>query len=313
MKTMTLVGSNLRGRAGSPLALTAAIALLSMLPLGIGSATVDAAPLKTGGRAMAPRTAPPPSQLIVRFRDEQSRGERIAMTVPRVDGLSKSGGSHLLYRRPMIDLAHVFRFAEPVTQADAEAVAARLRRDPAVAEVEIDDYLFPLFEPNDGFYTNTTVERMWHLKAPTALHAGGVNLPAAWDITRGAGVVVAVIDTGIFNQEDLEPNILRGYDFTSADSATNGGGFLVANDGDGRDADPSDPGDWISAEDKAQPIFATCRVGNSSWHGTHVSGTVAAVGDNGIGAVGVAFASKVLAVRALGKCFGQTVCQSLQH
>ena len=58
MKTMTLVGSNLRGRAGSPLALTAAIALLSMLPLGIGSATVDAAPLKTGGRAMAPRTAP---------------------------------------------------------------------------------------------------------------------------------------------------------------------------------------------------------------------------------------------------------------
>ena len=304
MKTMTLVGSNLRGRAGSPLALTAAIALLSMLPLGIGSATVDAAPLKTGGRAMAPRTAPPPSQLIVRFRDEQSRGERIAMTVPRVDGLSKSGGSHLLYRRPMIDLAHVFRFAEPVTQADAEAVAARLRRDPAVAEVEIDDYLFPLFEPNDGFYTNTTVERMWHLKAPTALHAGGVNLPAAWDITRGAGVVVAVIDTGIFNQEDLEPNILRGYDFTSADSATNGGGFLVANDGDGRDADPSDPGDWISAEDKAQPIFATCRVGNSSWHGTHVSGTVAAVGDNGIGAVGVAFASKVLAVRALGKCFG---------
>ena len=259
MKTMTLVGSDLRGRAGSPVVLSAAIALLSMLLPGGGSATAEAAPLKTGGRAMAPRTAPPPSQLIVRFRDEQTRGERIAMTVPRVDGLSKSGRSHLLYRRPMIDLAHVFRFADPVTQAEAEAVAARLRRDPAVAEVEIDDYLFPLFEPNDGFYTNTVVERMWHLKAPTALRAGGINLPAAWDITRGAGVVVAVIDTGIFDQEDLEPNILRGYDFTSPDSATNGGGFLVANDGDGRDADPSDPGDWISAEDQARPIFTNCR------------------------------------------------------
>ena len=127
MTMMTLVGSDRRGRSGRPLALTAAIALLSMLPPWSGSATAAAAPLKTGGRAMAPRIAPPPSQLIVRFRDEQSRGERIAMTVPRVDGLSKSGGSHLLYRRPMIDLAHVFRFAEPVTQAEAEAVAAKLR------------------------------------------------------------------------------------------------------------------------------------------------------------------------------------------
>ena len=268
------------------------------------SAPADAAPLKDGGQALRGRIAPPPSQLIVRFREEQARGERVAMTVPRVDGLSKTGGVQLLYRRPMVELAHVFRFAEPVSVAEAEAVAARLRRDPAIADVEIDDYLFPLFDPNDGFYANTTVERMWHLKAPTALRAGGANLPTAWDITRGSGVVVAVIDTGIFNHDDLEPNILRGYDFVSPDSAANGGGFLVANDGDGRDADPADPGDWVTAEDKAKTIFATCDVDDSSWHGTHVSGTVAAVGNNGVGSVGVAFESKVLAIRALGKCFG---------
>jgi serine protease len=204
----------------------------------------------------------------------------------------------------MVELAHVFRFAEPATQAEAETVATRLRRDPAIADVEIDDYLFPLFEPTDSSYADATIERMWHLKAPTALRAGGANLPAVWDLTRGSGAVVAVIDSGIFNHDDLEPNILRGHDFISSDSTANGGGFLVANDGDGRDTDPSDPGDWITAEDKAKTIFATCDIANSSWHGTHVAGTVAAVGNNGTGTVGVAFESKVLAVRALGKCFG---------
>jgi serine protease len=278
--------------------------VLAFVMLSMVATVAGAAPLKEGGRALGNRIAPPPSQLIVRFRDEQARGERVAMTVPRVDGLSKTGRTHLLYRRPMVELAHVFRFAAPVTRAEAEVVAARLRLDPAVAEVEIDDYLFPLFEPNDAFYTNTTIERMWHLKAPTALRAGGVNLPAAWDITRGGGAVVAVIDSGIFNHADLEPNILRGHDFVGADSIADGGGFLVANDGDGRDADPSDPGDWITAGDQAKPIFATCDVADSSWHGTHVAGTVAAVGNNGTGTVGVAFESKVLAVRVLGKCFG---------
>jgi serine protease len=280
------------------------LSVLALAMLSVAATVAGTAPLKEGGRALGARIAPPPSQLIVRFRDEQARGERTAMTVPRVDGLSKTGGTHLLYRRPMVELAHVFRFAEPVTQAEAEVVAARLRRDPGIAEVEIDDYLFPLFEPNDGSYINTTVERMWHLKSPTTVRAGGANLPTAWDVTRGSGVVVAVIDTGIFNHDDLEPNILRGYDFVGADSAANGGGFLVANDGDGRDADPSDPGDWVTQDDKAKPVFANCDVVNSSWHGTHVAGTVAALGNNGVGSVGVAFESKVLAVRALGKCFG---------
>lgn len=297
-------------RAGRrPLAARSAVALWVLVAAAATSAPVAATGLgqpKTGGRALVSRPAPLPSQLIVRFRDEQASIERVAMTVPRVDGLSRAAGTQLLYRRPMIDRAHVFRFAEPVTSAQAEAVAARLRRDPAVAAVEVDDYLYPLAEPNDPFYTDTTIERMWHLKAPTGGRVGGLNLPAAWDITRGAGVVVAVVDSGIFNHQDLEPNILRGYDFVGPEPEAFGAGFLVANDGDGRDADPSDPGDWVAEEDIAKPIFTAvgCTTKQSSWHGTHVAGTVAAVGDNALGAVGVAYASKVLAVRALGKCFG---------
>ena len=69
---------------------------------------------------------------------------------------------------------------------------------------------------------------------------------------------------------------------------------------------PSDPGDWITADDKTKPLFASCTERGSSWHGTHVAGTVAAVGNNGVGIPGVAYEAKVLAVRALGKCFGYT-------
>ena len=293
-------------------ALFAALALSGLAVCG-GTAAIAApddalhgpqARAKVGGRALAARPALPATQLIVRFRDEASTGERVPMTVSRVDGLSDTAGVRLLYRRPMAELAHVFRLREALSSADAEALAARLRRDRRVAGVEVDDHVFPLLSPNDPFFADPAVERMWTLKAPASPRLGGIDAPTAWDITRGQGVVVAVIDTGIFNHGDLEPNILRGHDFVGPDPDGFGGGFLLANDGDGRDADPSDPGDWISAEDKAKPVFATCDVSDSSWHGTHVAGIVAAVGNNGVGIPGVAYEAKVLAVRALGKCFG---------
>lgn len=278
---------------GRALAISAAALLVLAVPLH--------AQTKTGARALAVQPSPPVTQFIVSFRDEVAAGERVAMTVPRVDGLSKSAGAQLLYRRPMAALAHVFRLRDPLPRAAAESLAVRLRQASGIAAVEIDEYMFPLLEPNDPSYADATVERMWSLKAPTALRAGGINLPTAWGLTRGQGAVVAVIDTGIFNHEDLEANILRGHDFISADAD---GGFVVANDGDGRDADPSDPGDWITADDKTKPLFASCSERNSSWHGTRVAGTVAAVGNNGTGIPGVAYEAKVLAVRALGKCFG---------
>ena len=89
-----------------------------------------------------------------------------------------------------------------------------------------------------------------------------------------------MLDTGITNHSDLNANILPGYDFI-IDTA-------VSADGDGRDSNPSDPGD----ADGGYP---------SSWHGTHVTGTVAAVTNNGVGVAGMAFSAKVVPVRVLGK------------
>ena len=108
-----------------------------------------------------------------------------------------------------------------------------------------------------------------------------INLPEAWDTTVGnADVLVAVIDTGIlFNHPDLAGQLVSGYDFVrNPDEAL---------DGDGIDPDPSDPG-------------SSSRGGSESFHGTHVSGTVAARSDNFQGVAGSAFGARVMPLRALG-------------
>jgi serine protease len=112
---------------------------------------------------------------------------------------------------------------------------------------------------------------------------------------------VAVLDTGVLaDHEDLDPQrtgrVLPGYDFI-ADQAT-------ANDGDGRDSDAGDPGDWITFAEDRRGEFAGCGVADSTWHGTHVAGIVGAMTGNGVGMAGVAPDARVLPVRVLGKCGG---------
>ena len=246
----------------------------------------------------------PITQVIVRFRDDVAAGRLTRPSGARLEALATRGGVRVAYRRPTADLSHVLRLVEPLERAAAERMVQRLRLDPAVAGVEVDEYLFPLFTPNDSFFVDSR-EIQWHLKPPSAERQGGANLPGAWSVSRGRGVVVAVIDTGVTTHPDLEANIIRGHDFISADSD---GRFLVANDGNARDADPADPGDWIDDEDLRNALFgggsSPCRRASSSWHGTHVAGTVAAVTNNGSGVAGVAHEARVLMVRTLGKCFG---------
>jgi serine protease len=181
-----------------------------------------------------------------------------------------------------------------LSRDEAAALMRQLAADPAVESVSNDIRMVPYFTPNDtnfsqqfGFGTGN----------------GGIRATTAWDVTKGAGTVVAVIDTGITNHSDLNANVIAGYDFISGDPAGEGlppGGFFVANDGDGRDANPADPGDWF-VNDQCGPQSGSS---NSSWHGTHVAGTVAAVTNNAKGVAGTAHAAKLVPVRVLGKCGG---------
>jgi len=163
--------------------------------------------------------------------------------------------------------------------------AEMMARDPSIEYAEPDRIMTHMATANDPYYA-----QQWHYTDSV----GGLRLPTAWDLSTGTGVVVAVIDTGSRPHADLSGQLLQGYDFIS--SAT------IGNDGNGRDTDASDPGDRVVAGE----CYAGSPASNSSWHGTHVAGTVAARTNNSLGVAGVAYNAKIVPARVLGKCGGYT-------
>jgi len=221
------------------------------------------------------------TRLIVKFKPIATAANAGNVAMPlaatQMQGLSIAAGMSLGYVRPMSGGAHVVSLPGAMTNAEAANVAASIMRNSANIEyAEPDVRMYPMQVPNDPLYAN-----QWHYDI-SANH--GMNLPGAWDITTGNGTTVAaVLDTGIVPHVDNATGMLSGYDMIAD--------INVSNDGDGRDPDPSDPGDW-------------CGGGTSSWHGTHVAGTVGANTNNNVGVAGVNWNTKILPVRVLGTCGG---------
>ncbi len=182
--------------------------------------------------------------------------------------------------------ADVISASEKLDRAGAATLMRQIAANPNVEYVEIDAILYPTLTPNDTNYSS-----QWGFQDADA----GIRANQAWDVATGSGVTVAVIDTGITTHSDLSANIVAGYDFVT------GGGGIDARDGNARDSNPADQGDWYAAGECGRPTGS-----NSSWHGTHVAGTVAALTNNAKGVAGTAFNAKVMPVRALAKCGGTT-------
>ena len=230
-------------------------------------------------------------QAIVRFRDQPVESKGGLRAQAQALGAFADRQDEPRQRNVLFDLAELRQVAAYRALASAEtslfpgggfqAAAAMdrnklktlyqikaMRLDKEVAIAEPNYIRRILSVPNDPFY-----QYQWHYPQ--------INLPQVWDITTGANTIVAVIDTGVaLSHPDLQGQLVAGYDFIR-DPAT-------AGDGDGIDPNPDDPGDQADGK------------GGSSFHGTHVAGTVAAATNNGIGVAGVAFGAKVMPLRALG-------------
>jgi len=200
-------------------------------------------------------------------------------------------------------------FDQPTDIADAERIAAKIESIPGVTEVSLNTWFTPAALPPGGRTADPYFDDLhgiWDVRDSFAYSVGGKNYtaklpkggyatkaPALWRITKGSKrAVVAVLDTGSTPHPDLTANTVNGYDLISSP--------WTAGDGDGRDSNPNDEGDSAAAYEcpwvNPEPI-------SSSWHGTHVAGTIAAV-ENSVGVVGNAPRAKVQHVRVLGKCGG---------
>jgi serine protease len=209
-------------------------------------------------------------------------------TAPRVT----SGGELVFQLTPQAMFALQ---SEAAAMARVQDLAAQLSARPEVEYAQPNWILRPSLTPNDPLYP-----LQWHYRnngSGSDQSPGGINLPNAWDSGQGdAAVVVAVIDTGILPaQPDIagSPNLAAGFDMISDP--------FIANDGDGRDADPTDAGDAVAAGECGQNSPAQ----GDSWHGSHVAGTIGVVNtDNGAGVAGANWAVTAVPIRVLGKCGG---------
>ncbi|MFI9168143.1 S8 family peptidase [Streptomyces lincolnensis] len=225
----------------------------------------------------------PAERLIVGYKSGAAEAKSNKAAEADAAAKGKEAGEDVDFQRRLGTGAALVDLGERLSTADVADVVAEFKADPQVSYVVPDRLNTPQADPNDTEYA-----KQWDLFESTA----GMNVPGAWNTTTGTGVTVAVIDTGYVAHSDLAANIVGGYDFI-ADTA-------VSVDGNGRDSNPADPGDYYAANECGSGIPAS----SSSWHGTHVAGTIAAVTNNSKGVAGIAYGAKISPVRVLGKCGG---------
>lgn len=205
--------------------------------------------------------------------------------------------------RPQGRAAHVIEFGRALSSAEVADMLARLRAAPEVAWAEPNERepLLQATTPSDPLFPGSSGQWWLHPaggsdQAAREYRLRGVpGVQRAWTLSTGTALVpVAVLDTGATAHPELQGVWLPGIDLVS-DGA-------MANDGDGRDLDPGDPGDWVSASDHANVALSDCEVHDSSWHGTVVAGLIGARTDNNEGVAAVGWNARVVPVRVAGKC-----------
>lgn len=213
--------------------------------------------------------------------------------------------------------------------ADVEWAVVDQRR---YVQLAVDDPRYPDNRTSDVAPTGPS-SGQWYLRAPGIDASGrnvvsGINIEPAWAITHGSpAIVIGDVDTGITAHPDLDSKIFPatfpgttsstpyGYDFVgwgvthnieNLGTEDSSDALASANDGSLADADPSDPGDWVTAAEDVSLCNDSSpgTAQSSTWHGTQTASILAAATNNGVGMASVGYDTMVVPARALGKCGG---------
>jgi serine protease len=261
-------------------------------------------------------------RFIVRYRDDVSSTSVVAAQdadaamarAAKLQASLSSQKAQVTYRRRLATGAHLVTTSRKLSPAEATAFMQALAGDPAVAYVAPDVMrqraglpVQAAFAPNDPFFARYQTD---YLPGDGSLTAagnavanwGGANITGAWQLADGAGVTIAVLDTGMVRHADIDTSLGdAGYDFI-------GDSYVSGRAADGRAQGGWDLGDWTTgAPYSSGPDACTsaAQAHGSSWHGSHVaSASGAERTNNGVGMAGVAYRANVLPVRVLGHCGG---------
>ncbi|XVJ71123.1 MAG: S8 family serine peptidase [Rhizobacter sp.] len=291
------------------------------------AAVVSGASLSASSLAAQTPSSPPlldTARVIVKFKtnasllQKQAQNSKTNETI--FEAKARSNAEQLGNRLGMrLTAGRLLTERIQVLQADgmsSEQLVQRLSKEADIEYVVVDHLRKTNAAPNDPLFaagptisgqTGGPASGQWYLRAPSGEVRSAINALGAWDITTGnPNVVVAVLDSGVrFDHVDLKRvseggNLLEGYDFITNP--------FIANDGSGRDSDASDAGDGVTDADlidtRKPNDCGSADIGDSSWHGTKVSGLIAALSNNGVGMASVGRTVRVLPVRVLGRCGG---------
>jgi serine protease len=296
-------GPSFRARSLLPLLRAAVAALATALAFGTVQAAAPRGLIVELTQAPAHDDAIAPSASSAEGDVSPAQRERMLRVLAQT-GLDRAAAARgMPGMRRTGRAAHVLEFRRGLAPDELDDYLARLRASPEVAWAEPNEResLQQNTTPSDPLFPGTSGQ--WWLQPVgggdqnvIAQRLRGVpGVQRAWSLTNGSPQVrVAVLDTGTTAHPELEGVWLPGIDMVS-DPA-------MANDGGGRDTDPRDPGDWISAADQGSDALSDCATRDSSWHGTIVSGILAARSDNNQGVAAVDWNARIVPVRVAGKC-----------
>jgi subtilisin family serine protease len=182
------------------------------------------------------------------------------------------------FNPPEISRTYVLEL-DTASSQEVSRILAGLNADPNIEFAELEHVYSVTLTPNDPFFSSTgtwgqSYDDLWGIRK--------IGSAAAWDTATGAGVIVAVVDTGVdYNHPDIAANVwINTGEIPGNGIDDDHNGFI------------DDVRGWDFTSDTNDPI-------DHFGHGTHVAGTIAAIGNNGIGVIGVAWHAQVMAVKGL--------------